>query len=79
MVEGLIRRLIAENAQVELDPDDYTQREAELLIRYDAAKSATANIENKIQKRKCRRMKLTAFIRALEKQDGLITVFDEQL
>ncbi len=79
VVEGLIRRLIAENAQVGLDPDDYLRREAELLTRYDAAKSAMTDIETQIQERKNRRTKLTAFIQALEKQNGLINTFDEQL
>ena len=79
VVEGLIRRLIAENAQVGFDPEDYARREEELLARYDATKSAMANIEIQIQERKNRRTKLASFIRALEKQDGLITEFDEQL
>lgn len=79
VVEGLIRRLIAENAQVGLDPDDYTRREAELLARYDAAKASMTSIEAQIQERKSRRTKLATFIRALEKQDGLITEFDERL
>lgn len=52
VVEGLIRRLISENAQVGLDPDDYAQWEEELLARYDAAKSAMTDIETQIQKRK---------------------------
>jgi hypothetical protein len=79
VVESLIRRLIAENAQVGLDPDDYARRESELLTRYETAKAAMSEIETQIQERKNRRTKLTAFIRALEKQDGLITSFDEQL
>ena len=79
VVEGLIRRLIAENAQVGLDAEDYARREEELLARYDAAKSTMTDIQTQIQERKNRRMKLTVFIRALEKQDGLITTFDEQL
>lgn len=79
VVEGLIRRLIAENAQVGLDPDDYARHEEELLARYDAAKSTMADIEAQIQERKDRCAKLAAFTRALEKQDGLITGFDEQL
>ena len=79
VVEGLIRQLIAENAQVGLDPDDYTRREEKLLARYNAAKFTMANIETQIQERKSPRTKLTAFIRALENQDGLIAAFDEQL
>lgn len=79
IAEGLIRRLIAENAQVGLDPDEYVRREAALVDRYDAAKTAMTDIEAQIQERKNRRTKLAAFIRALEKQEGLITVFDEQL
>ncbi len=78
VVEGLIRRLIAENAQVGLDPEDYARREEELLARYDIAKSAMTDIETQIQERKNRRTKLAAFIRALEKQNGLIADFDEQ-
>ena len=54
VVEGLIRRLIAENAQVGLDPDEYARREEELLARYDAAKSAKTDIEDQIQERKSR-------------------------
>jgi site-specific DNA recombinase len=79
VVEGLIRRLIAENAQVGLDPDDYARRETDLVGRYEAAKAAMTDIEAQIQERKNRRMKLAAFIRVLDKQDVLITAFDEQL
>jgi site-specific DNA recombinase len=79
VAEGLIRRLIAKNAQVGLDPDEYARRETALVDRYDAAKAAMTDIERKMQERKSRRTKLAAFIRALEKQDGLITAFDEQL
>lgn len=38
-----------------------------------------SDIENKIQERKNRRTKLAAFIRTLEKQERLNTVFDERL
>jgi len=79
VTEGLFRRLIAENAQTGLDPNDYTQRQEELLTRYNTAKSAMTDIETQIQERKSRGMKLVTFIRALEKQDGLIAEFDEQL
>jgi site-specific DNA recombinase len=79
VVEGLIRRLIAENAQVGLDLDEYTRREADLVARYDTAKTAMTDTEAQIQERKNRRTKLAAFIRTLEKQDGLITTFDERL
>ena len=61
------------------DPEDYARREEELLARYDAAKSVMTDIETQIQERKNRRTKLAAFIRALEKQNGLIADFDEQL
>lgn len=79
VIEGLIRRLIAENSQVGLDPDVYARREAGLVARYDAVKAAMTDIEAQIQERKNRRTKLAAFIRTLEKQNGLITVFDEWL
>ncbi len=79
VVEGLIRRLISENAQIGLDPDEYARREAELITRYDATKNSMTDIEAQIQERKNRRTKLAAFIRALEKQDRLIAEFDERL
>ncbi|MDD3881738.1 MAG: recombinase family protein [Eubacteriales bacterium] len=79
VVEGLIRRLISENAQVGLDPDEYARRETELLARYDAEKAAMTDIETQIQECKTRRTKLATFIRALEKQDGLIAEFDVRL
>ena len=79
VTEGLIRRLIAENARVGLDAEDYTRREEELLARYDSTKSAMTDIETKIQERKSRSTKLVAFVKALEKQAGLISAFDEKL
>jgi site-specific DNA recombinase len=79
VVEGLIRRLIAKNAQVGLAPEDYTQREAEVIAQNDAAKAAMTDIEAQIQKHKNCCTKLAAFIRTLEKQDGLMTTFDEKL
>lgn len=75
----MIRRLISENAQIGLDPEDYTRREEEYLARYNAVKSAMANIETQIQNRKNSSTKLAAFIRAVEKQNVLITKFDEKL
>lgn len=79
VVEGLIRRLIAENAQGGLDPDDYARRETELVTRFEAAKASMIDIDAIIRERKTRRNKLAAFVRALEKQDGLIAEFNEQL
>jgi site-specific DNA recombinase len=79
VVEGLIRRLINENAQIGLDPEDYARRETDLVGRYESAKTAITDVEAQIQERKNHRTKLTAFVKALEKQDGLITAFDEQL
>jgi hypothetical protein len=79
VVEGVIRRLIAENAQVGLDPDEYTRREAELMAQYDSVKNTMTDIETQIREHINRHMQLAAFIRGLEKQDELIAEFDEQL
>ena len=67
VVEGLIRRLITENAQIGLGPNEYARREAELDARYEAAKAAMTEIEMKIQERKTRCAKLAAFVKMLEK------------
>jgi hypothetical protein len=52
VVEGLIRRLISENAQVGFDSYEYARCEAALVDRYDAAKDSMTDIKTQIQGRK---------------------------
>ena len=79
VVEGLLRKLIAENAQKALDQEEYSRRETALQERYEAAQREIAALEKQRNEQKVRSEQLSAFLDGIEKQRDLLTEFDEHL
>lgn len=76
IVTGLIRKLIEENANAAIDPDEYDRRYNELLARYDNAKARVTEIEERRSAHKARKRDLEAFYMVL-KMTGPLTELDE--
>lgn len=79
VVEGLLRRLIAENAQKAMDQEEYARRETALQERYEAAQHEIASLEKQRNEQKVRREQLNAFLDMVGKRQDLLEDFDEHL
>lgn len=79
VVAGLMQKAITENSHSPLDQDDYIRRYSELSARYDTAKKKLDENEALCMERKARSERLNEFIDRLEKHNGLLTGFDEEL
>lgn len=73
-----VQQLIAENARVAQNQDDYDRNYNELVGRYDAAKKQYDKACETIQYRKARSRQMDSFIKELREQQ-LIEKFDERL
>lgn len=73
-----VQQLIAENARVAQNQDDYDRNYNELVIRYEAAKTQYDKNCEAIQYRKARSRQMDSFIQELRNQD-LIKEFDARL
>ena len=79
VVEGLLRRLIADNAHKAMDQEEYTRRETALQDRYEAAQREIAALEKQCNAQKVRSEQLSAFLDGIKKQRDFLTEFDEHL
>lgn len=79
VVDGLLRRLIADNAHKAMDQEEYSRRETALQERYEAAQREIAALEKQCNAQKVRSEQLGAFLDELEKQRDFLTEFDEHL
>ena len=73
-----VQQLIAENARVAQNQDDYDQKYSELVSRYEAAKKQYDKTCDDIQYRKARSRQMDSFIKELQEQE-LIKEFDARL
>jgi len=79
VIEGLIDKLVRDNALSAYDQTDYKHKYKELLARYDSTK---AELNNTIQQRSDEAVKqhsLKELIIKLQEQENIITTFDEEL
>jgi len=79
VVVGLIQKMVAENAKMLLDQNDYAARYNELAMRYETAKTKIDTNEADVQSRKVKCDKLTEFIDRLEERSELLLEFNEGL
>ncbi len=73
-----VQQLIAENARVAQNQDDYDRNYNELVSRYEAAKTQYDKSCEAIQYRKARSRQMDSFIKELRDQE-LIKGFDARL
>ncbi len=78
MLADKVQQLIAENARVVQNQDDYDRNYNELVSRYEAAKTQYDKNCEAIQYRKARSRQMDSFIKELRNQD-LIKEFDARL
>jgi DNA invertase Pin-like site-specific DNA recombinase len=79
VVTELLRKCVEENANTALNQDEYNKKYAALADRFEKAKTALREIEDKKLERAAKREMVTAFMRELERRNGLIAEFDEGL
>ena len=73
-----VQQLIAENARVAQNQDDYDQKYSDLVSRYEAAKKQYDKTCDAIQYRKARSRQMGSFIKELQEQE-FIKEFDARL
>lgn len=79
IVYGLIRRCIDENAHSPISQEEYQAKYEGLVQRYDCIKESIAAFEKNREERVIKQNLLENFIRELNKQEGILTEFDEAL
>jgi len=78
-VTALLRGCVDENARSALNQTEYTQKYSELKDRFDRIHTDIAAVSSKRMEYAAKRQAITEFIQSLQKQEGLITEFDEEL
>jgi len=78
-VIALLRNCVDENARSALNQVEYTQKYSELKGRFDRIQTDIAAVSNKRMEYAAKRQAITEFIQSLQKQEGLLTGFDEEL
>ena len=75
----MTQNIMAENARVAQDQDEYQKRYDGLVNRYDTAKARYDEVVSAISEKEAQGERLANFIRVLKKQDGIIREFDSSL
>ena len=75
----MTQNIMAENARVAQDQDEYQKRYDGLVNRYDTAKARYDEVVADISEKEAQGERLANFIRVLKKQDGVIREFDSSL
>ena len=75
----MTQNLVAENARVAQDQEEYQKRYNSLVQRYETAKKNYDELDAKIEQKEARGERIQRFIKILREQDGIITEFDEAL
>lgn len=78
VVAELVERCIQKNAQMALDQKGYNSNYNQLVKRYDSAKAEYDTIGLQIHEVQAQKANVESFLKELEKQDQLITEFDEE-
>ena len=78
MVE-MTQNLVAENARVAQDQEEYQKRYDGLVQRYETTKKEYDELVDKIEQKEAHGERIRQFIKTLKDQDGIITEFDEAL
>ncbi len=75
----MMEQLTTENASRVMDQDDYKARFEELSRRYVRGNDELAALDEAVRDRQYHRTRTELFIRELEKLDGLVTEFTDEL
>lgn len=75
----MTQNLVAENARVAQDQEEYQKRYDGLVQRYETTKKEYDELVDKIEQKEAHGERIRQFIKTLKDQDGIITEFDEAL
>ena len=75
----MTQNIIAENARIAQDQEEYQKRYDGMVAKYDAAKEKYDETIAAISAKDAQNARLTAFVKALRERDGIIEDFDESL
>jgi predicted nuclease with TOPRIM domain len=75
----LIQKVIAENAQIALDQTEYQTRYDGLVERFESTKLRLSEVEEQLSQKRSRKEIFRKFISDLEKQENLLTEFNEEI
>ena len=75
----MTQSIVAENARIAQNQDEYQKRYDGLVQRYETAKAWYGKVTATISAKEAQSERLADFIRMLKKQDGPIAEFDEWL
>ena len=79
MVAELIQQCISENARVALDQTEYQKRYDGLAGRLDNVQEQLNKVSQAILEKQAHKEKIEMFLDGLQKQEDLVTGFDEDL
>ncbi len=71
--------MIAENARIAQNQDDYQERYESLVERYNAAKTRYDEVVDAIAAKVVQSERLSGFIGTMQAQQGILTEFDKRL
>lgn len=75
----MTQNLVAENARVAQDQEEYQKRYDGLVQRYETTKKEYDELVDKIEQKEAHGERMRQFIKTLKDQDGIITEFDDVL
>lgn len=75
----MTQNLVAENARVAQDQEEYQKRYDGLVQRYETTKKEYYELVDKIEQKEAHGERIRQFIKILKEQDNIITEFDEAL
>jgi site-specific DNA recombinase len=75
----MTQNIVAENARIAQDQDEYQKRYDGLVRRYDEAKARYDEVVTAISAKETQSERLAHFIKVLKAQDGVISEFDGSL
>ena len=75
----LVQQAIEQNARMAMDQEEYSQRYESLSARFNKAAERMKELEAECSRRKVKRNELTAFIKAIQHGDAVVTEFSPQL
>ena len=79
MLAGIMKNIIAENASVAMDQEEYQKRYDNLLIKYEETRSHHGEVVGKIADKQAQAAQFQDFISTMEKMDGIYDSFDVEL
>ena len=77
VVAELIQQCIKENARIALDQKEYQERYDGLAKRLDSVQGRLDEVSQTITEKQAHREKIELFLDVLQKQEDLVTKFDE--